>query len=185
MANDFTSSSLGPITLWADLGMRALDMTLSSTQNIGEGVDRLTRAAAAAEANGDASFASVAANEAVPGGQPVLALAARVQRASFDMMLNGWLQWMSTLGTVASLAVGRDFVAHQRPVLDALRKRLQQPWPAGAAARAQPAPSSPGNGGAGERRAASAPVEHAAASTGPRGRRGGGRAKRKARNSAA
>jgi hypothetical protein len=184
MANDFTSSSLAPLTLWTDLGMRALDMTLSSTQNIGEGVDRLARAAASVEADGDSAATSGGSDGAASAASPVLALA-KVQRTSFDMMMNGWLQWMSTLGTVASLAVGREFVARQQPVLDALRKRLQQPWPVAAADHSQADPSGHRNGSPGRSEAASARVEHAFASTSAKAGRAGGRAKRKARSSAA
>jgi hypothetical protein len=47
MANQPDSPKLfNPFALWADLGMRATDAAVSSTQNMTEGTDRVTRAGA-------------------------------------------------------------------------------------------------------------------------------------------
>ena len=38
-----TPNLFNPMMLWTDMGRRALEMTLSSSQNIGDGIDRLSR----------------------------------------------------------------------------------------------------------------------------------------------
>ena len=35
-----TPNLFNPMMLWTDMGRRALEMTLSSSQNIGDGIDR-------------------------------------------------------------------------------------------------------------------------------------------------
>jgi hypothetical protein len=111
MAYELNASNLlNPIVVWSDLGLRALDMTVSSTQNISERVDRLTRAGAGvelAEVTAPSSAVPVAPAFATPSGT---ALSADLQRSPLDLMMQGWMQgwlhWMSTLGTFASLATG-------------------------------------------------------------------------------
>jgi hypothetical protein len=87
--------------LWTDMGMRALEMTLSSSQNIGDGIDRLSRAGASPEA----SEAAVPHRHNQPGAPARLACISRpepllqMQRTTFDLMTQGWQQWMNTFGT--------------------------------------------------------------------------------------
>lgn len=69
-----------PFLPWVEQGLRALDQTVTTTQNTGEAVDRVVRAEA--EAIGPATA---------------------VQRNIFELMTEAWVQWMSWLGTMARL----------------------------------------------------------------------------------
>ncbi|MCM2252941.1 MAG: hypothetical protein NDJ19_11330 [Ramlibacter sp.] len=91
-----------PIAYWTDLGLRGLEMTLSSAQSIGEGVERLTRAGASAAASEQVE--SPAAGAAHPAGS-AFELAAQLQRTTFELMERVWQQWMSAFGTLSSLGV--------------------------------------------------------------------------------
>lgn len=91
-----------PIAYWTDLGLRGLEMTLSSAQSIGEGVERLTRAGASAAASEQVeSPAASAAHPAVSAFE----LATQLQRTTFDLMERVWQQWMSAFGTLTALGV--------------------------------------------------------------------------------
>ncbi len=100
------SNLLNPFALWTDMGLRALDLTVSSTQNLGEGVDRFTRAGASAEATGRGLF-NLAAPAPESGPTSSLLLGAQVQRSMLELMSQGWIQWMATLGNLVSLGAGR------------------------------------------------------------------------------
>ena len=99
--NLIRSISLNPMVFWADLGLRALDMTLSSSHSYRDGVDRLTRAAASNRAVIDGTAWSVV-SPSPPVGEN-----SSVKHSSPGLVMQGWLQWLSTLGTVASLGAGR------------------------------------------------------------------------------
>jgi len=138
-----------PAVLWTDLGLRALDMTLSSSHNICDGVDRLTRAAAVDRAiiKGAARSSAEPADSA--GAAAPLGMAAAtaiLSRSGFDLLTQGWLQWMTTFGTVlCSAPAGPDRdapipwaggrgqqAAADKPVMRvdseiSLRKRRRQP----------------------------------------------------------
>lgn len=131
MSKDLDPPNLfNPMMLWTDLSMRALEMTLSSTQNISDGVDRLARAGASPEASeiltsSSRATADEAATVATPPG---LAFAAQMQRTTFDLLTQGWQNWMNTLGALISLGAGRSFgetVARQNPLLNAMRESMQ------------------------------------------------------------
>ena len=94
---------------WADFSLRALEMTLSSTQDIGERMERFTRAGASEEATETAVHAPAAMSRSPAAAASRVALASDLQRSNFDLMAQGWVQWMSMLGSLASLAAGLAF----------------------------------------------------------------------------
>jgi hypothetical protein len=124
-----TPNLFNPMMLWTDMGMRALEMTLSSSQNISEGIDRLSRAGASPEA----SEAVVAPIDTI-GQEPAPTLPAfpdlnlfwQMQRTTIELMTQGWQQWMYALGTLAPLGAGRAFAetARLNPMLNAMQEVL-------------------------------------------------------------
>jgi hypothetical protein len=160
MAYELNASNLlNPMVVWSDLGLRALDMTVSSSQNISESVDRLTRAGASVEpvpAVASTSMVSRQSEFAIPSG---VALSADLQRSALDLMMQGWMQgwqqWMSALGTLASIAAG--------PGPSRSSKRQSDPL--------------------GATHAEGASLEHAFATSEPKRRRSASRAKAKSRRS--
>jgi hypothetical protein len=130
MVKDIETPNLfNPMMLWTDMGMRALEMTLSSSQNIGDGIDRLSRAGASPEAS-EAAVSSIdtISQEPPPAlhAFPDLNLFWQMQRSTFDLMTQGWQQWMNTFGTLTSLGAGRSFAetARQNPMLNAMQEML-------------------------------------------------------------
>jgi hypothetical protein len=101
---------------WADFSMRALEMTLSSTQDIGERMERLTRAGASEEATEAVTsvLSPVAASRSPAAAASRVALASDLQRSTFDLMAQGWVQWMSMLGSLASVAASLAFPGGSR-----------------------------------------------------------------------
>ena len=184
MANDFNASDFFNPMIWTDLGLRALDMTVSSTQNVSERVDRLTRAGL--EPAEDAAATSTdLASETVSVTSNGVALAADLQRATFDMLTQAWVQWISTLGRLASL--GTDLASGQGAKagdvqLDAMRMFLLPP-PGTAAAQSKAGSTSRRQGGRHRVADASRSMEHAVASAEPKRRRGASKPKAKARRS--
>jgi hypothetical protein len=186
MAYELNASNLlNPMMVWTDLGLRALDMTVSSTQNITESVDRLTRADASVEPVEDVASSSRVSRRSDFAIPSAVALSTDLQRATFDMMMQVWLQWMSTIGTFASTAasLGQSrSPKHQIDPLEAIRKSLL-PF-MGADLAATPARTASSSRQRSGRHDAHAEVEHAFASSEPKRRRStGGRAKSKARRS--
>ena len=192
MATNFNSPNpFNPLMLWADMGMRVLEMTLSSSQTLGDRLDQLTRAGASAEVQEIAKGAS-------PGGRDRsgfasssgLALAAQMQRAGLELMTQAWQQWVSALGTLTALGVGRPLTetVRQTQLLSARPPfATRSTDQAGALAAARGSSFSAQGGQSRERR--SEEMEHAFAKAGPkrRGSGGGGggggrRAKPKARS---
>jgi hypothetical protein len=94
---------------WADFSMRALEMTLSSSQDIGERMERLARAGASEEATEAVVHATAAPSRSPAEAASRVALASDLQRSTFDLMSQGWVQWMSMLGSFASMAAGLMF----------------------------------------------------------------------------
>lgn len=187
MASNFDPSTLmNPVALWTDLGLRAIEMAVSSTQSISEGVDRFARAGASVEAAEDAASSSAVSRRTAAATSSGVALAADLQRSTFDLLTRGWLQWMSALGSVASLAAsiapGGRWMRQSVP-LEAMRKAL---LPAGWADRAgtQPQPGSASRQHEGQRRevhAESGAMEHALASAESKRRRSSGTGRTKAK----
>lgn len=182
------SRLLNPMLLWTDVGLRALEMTVNSTQNVSEGVDRIARASASVQASEaaapDASVAQWAAST-VPSAT---ALATDLQRSALDMVLRGWVQFMGTLGSLASMGAdmaGKGFARGNAP-LQAMRSSLMLPASFGAAAT-QGGQSGNRTRRQGETRRESevehGAMEHALAATEPKRRRStaGSRPKAKAK----
>jgi hypothetical protein len=96
------SALLNPMT-WTDAGLRALEMAVSSTQNISEEVDRLARAGADAELVDVAASGTAAAVQPASRGSSWAAMAADLQRSSFEVMTQNWLQSVSAINNFLSL----------------------------------------------------------------------------------
>jgi hypothetical protein len=129
MANDRSDPNLfNPLLAWADLSMRAAEMTLASSQNIGDAVDRMTRAGASAEP-AEIATPSFAAPDTRRTALPAnLGPIGNLHRTLFDFATEAWVRWMSALGTVASLPAGVGLatkVAKQRNPLEAVRTSLR------------------------------------------------------------
>ncbi len=166
---------LNPFMLWADMGLRALDLTVASSQNLSEGVDRFTRASAST--GGTEAALSFAAPVREPGSRSTMLLGSQVQRSMLDLMTQGWLQWMAALGSFVSLAAGRTLSNETRRNLpaDLTSGELTSGRAATAHTRAQSeTPSDQQHGRRAEAHAPREPMEHAVAASDSRRRRTGG-----------
>jgi hypothetical protein len=192
MATDLNRPNLfTPIMLWTDMGMRALEMTLSSSQNIGEGIDRLARASgnAGPDVVENAAEAVPRLQEQTGQNSPALPLtsglqlAMQMQRATLDLMTQGWQQWMNTLGTLASMGSGRGFGESdpgQNPWMNVMREGMRWGGLEQSGATEQSGSSARQQGG----RARSADwVEHAAARAEPQRRSRAAKPKARTRSS--
>jgi len=186
MAKDIETPNLfNPMMLWTDLGMRALEMTLSSSQNIGDGIDRLSRAGASPEAT-----EAVVAPIATISQEPAPALPSfldpnfflQMQRTTWDLMTQGWQQWMNTFGTLASLGAGHSFAetARQNPMLNAMQEMLLRSTDETAATRAR-SNVSPRSVVGMKRERHAGEIEHPSGAAEAKRRSRSGRAKPKAR----
>jgi hypothetical protein len=192
MANDLNQSLFfNPMALWTDLGMRALDTTVSTTQEISDRVDRVTRAAANAQVPEPAVSISAVSDRSASAVSSGLEMAANLQRSTFDLMTRGWLQWISALGNLASLAVdlgpGRSS-SRRNLALDATRAALLPfgglPFGGAESLGAQAESKSSSHRQSGRREAREiGSMEHAHAAAEPKRRRTTARAKPKARRS--
>ncbi|MDQ6880706.1 MAG: hypothetical protein M3150_01250 [Pseudomonadota bacterium] len=112
MPTDPTRPDLvNPLQLWTDLGLRALESTVTTTQKMGDTLDRMARAKASADLTDTAQPSEPPATSAPDSaaGSPTgstIALVGQIHRSAFDAMQQGWLQWMSTLGNLASVSAG-------------------------------------------------------------------------------
>jgi len=183
MAKDIETPNLfNPMMLWTDMGMRALEMTLSSSQNISEGIDRLSRAGASPET----SEAVVAPAQEPAPAWPALPdpnLFWQMQRSTIELISQGWQQWMNTLGTLASFGAGRSFAetARQNPMLNAMQEMLLRTTDETAVSRARPDASSR-PAAARQREGHADPIEHASGAAEAKPRSRAVRAKPKARS---
>jgi hypothetical protein len=134
MTNEPDANNLfNPFMLWTDLGMRAAEAAVASTQNMTEGADRLTRAAASAEADADDEGPGDNANtwaSASLGGM------ADMQRMMWEMTTRNWMHWMSMAGNLMSAGAGVGLartIAHQpnplKVVHDNVEHALASPEP--------------------------------------------------------
>jgi hypothetical protein len=129
MAYDRSTSTLfNPLLAWADFGMRAAEMTLASSQNLGEAVDRITRAGAGVDVP-QANPVSGATPETRRAALPAtLGQLGDLQRTLFELAAQGWVRWMSALGTLASVPAGVGLartVARRDNPLEAVRTSLR------------------------------------------------------------
>lgn len=75
---------LNPLLLpWTDFGLRALESIVSSSQTMGEQVDRAARA--------------TASEPAADGGAATLLALSRLQWMAFEWMTQSWQQWFNTM----------------------------------------------------------------------------------------
>lgn len=130
MANDdrSTSNLFNPLLAWADLGMRAAEMTLASSQNIGDAVDRLARAGASVESAEIGANSSAGPQSGRAAWPATLGQVGNLQRTLLELATQGWVRWMSALGTVASLPAGVGLartVANRSNPLQAIRTSLR------------------------------------------------------------
>lgn len=187
MAMNYDASTLlNPMLLWTDLGLRALEMTVNSTQNATEGVERMARAGASVEASEARAAKDTVTQWAstVPSGT---ALATDLQRSALDMALRGWVQLMSTIGSFVSM--GADLAAkgfaRQNVPLEAMRNSLMLPAGFGYPASQDRLATRTRRQGESRREthADSENMEHAFASAEPKRRRSsaGGRSKAKSK----
>jgi hypothetical protein len=186
MATNLNSPNLfNPLMLWADMGMRALEMTLSSSQNLSDRVDRLTRAGANVDVQEVAKVPSGDGRDRSGfASSSGLALAAQMQRAGLELMTQAWQQWMSALGTLTALGVGRPLAetVRQNPLLTARPEFASRSTDRVGAMPAARGSSSSGQGSQSRDRR-SEEMEHAFAKAGPKRRgRTAGRAKTKGRS---
>ncbi|HSV45493.1 MAG TPA: hypothetical protein VLJ58_06850 [Ramlibacter sp.] len=104
MANDeFRPDMFNPLLLWTDLGLRAIDMTVTSFQNMSETADRLTRgvgdhAGAGDEASASAIVVDTKNAAALPAG---IAGFESLQRSIFELASQAWVFWLSSFGAMA------------------------------------------------------------------------------------
>lgn len=189
MPNDLNPPNLfNPMMLWTDLSMRALEMTLSSTQNISEGLDRLTRAGASPEPNEAGTSGAASARDAASTTGSGVALMAQMQRTTFDLMTQAWRQWMNTFSMLATMGGSGGFgetFARQAPLLKAMQDGVQTvSAAAGRAVTAQESSvrSERPQGGGRQRERQAHDMEHAFGAAETKRRSRGGRAKPKARS---
>jgi hypothetical protein len=114
-----TSNLFNPLLVWADLGLRAAEMTVASSQTITETFDRIARAGAGADAPGRSATSDAARQpEPEPKREPPQAALGQIgnlQRSMLELMTQGWLRWMSALGAFASVPVGVGLARTVKP----------------------------------------------------------------------
>jgi len=114
-----TPNLFNPMMLWTDMGRRALEMTVSSSQNIGD------------------SNRETNSQEPPPSLPefPDLNLFLQMQRATIELMTQGWQQWMNAIGMfglrqgwASMLQSGGAFAetARQNPMLNAMQEVLRR-----------------------------------------------------------
>jgi hypothetical protein len=102
-----------PMILMADLGLRALDMTMSSSHRLCDGVDQLTRAAASqpARQRSGPSFAGVGDIAALTSSSVASSANTALKAHNLDVMTQAWLHWFAAMGAVTSLGARRGLRA--------------------------------------------------------------------------
>lgn len=105
-ADSDSPNLFNPFMVWADLGMRAAEMAVASTQNIAEGADRVTRAVAGTEAEEIVETAPSPDAHASAWSTNPLGGFADMQRLAWDLMAQNWTRWLSTAGNLMSASAG-------------------------------------------------------------------------------
>ena len=96
MAETVPNPMLNPLLLpWTDFGLRALESIVSSSQSMGDQVDRAARATAAEPATGSSAAT-------------LLALS-RMQWAAFEWMTQSWQQWFNAMAAFNPLQEQQQF----------------------------------------------------------------------------
>jgi len=135
MANERSNLNLfNPLLAWADVGLRAAEMTVASSQNINDAFDRVARAGAGADIELEDGSAGRPAASATSRATSRAAFPAALgqlgdwQRTMFEWSAQAWVNWMSALGSLASLPAGvrlASTVARQDNPLEAVRSSLR------------------------------------------------------------
>lgn len=96
MAETVPNPMLNPLLLpWTDFGLRALESIVSSSQTMGEQVDRAARA--------------TAAEPATDSGAATLLALSRLQWAAFEWMTQSWQQWFNAMAAFNPLQEHQQF----------------------------------------------------------------------------
>lgn len=106
---------LNPFMLWTDWGMRAAEAAMASTQNMAEGADRLTRAAASAEVEDAPSSNRAPSDTWATAG---LGGMVDMQRVMWELTTRSWTEWMTMTGNLMSAGTGVGLargIATQQP----------------------------------------------------------------------
>lgn len=155
MASNFLSNvPFNPLMLpWTDLGLRTLEAMVSTSQQMSEQVDRMTRATA-----GEATEELVEEVEETtqPLAASTLAAMGQMQAAGFQWAMQAWQQWFNAFASFNPMRLAQPDDA--QPVQPSLFNAILSPM-----ATAQP-PVVPRTRAA----AAAAGLEHAAAASGKR-----------------
>jgi hypothetical protein len=117
-----------PILAWFDWGLRAAEISVASSQNINDAVDRITRAGASVESDETGATRFVAWDAPVARVPATLGRVGDFHRRVFDLTTETWVRWMSALGPVASLPAGVGLartVARRDNPLEAVRTSLR------------------------------------------------------------
>jgi hypothetical protein len=117
-----------PFLAWADLGLRAAEMTMASSQNIGDAVDRITRAGAGVQPEEIIARPSAPPQPDRPALPAALGDVTSLQRTMFELFTESWVRWMSAWGTLAALPAGVGLartVAKRGNPLEAVRSSLR------------------------------------------------------------
>jgi hypothetical protein len=88
-----------PILAWFDWGLRAAEISVASSQNINDAVDRITRAGASVESDETGATRFVAWDAPVARVPATLGRVGDFHRRVFDLTTETWVRWMSALGT--------------------------------------------------------------------------------------
>lgn len=141
MARTSTPSSLfNPLMLpWTDLGLRALDTWMASSQDAGDRVDRAARATAAESAQTLTDEASQATS---PFTGAALASFSQMQLAGWQWMAQAWQQWFNAMAAFSPLRMPQQDTAAvdaqaKATLLNALPGPMVPIAPARPAARAR------------------------------------------------
>jgi hypothetical protein len=122
------SKLFNPFLAWADLGLRAAEMTLASSQNIGDAVDRITRAGAGVQPEEIIAQPSAPPRPRRAAPPAAFADVTSLQRTMFELFTENWVRWMSAWGTLAALPAGVGLartVAKRGNPLEAVRSSLR------------------------------------------------------------
>ncbi|HKB52701.1 MAG TPA: hypothetical protein VKD22_01800 [Ramlibacter sp.] len=112
-ATDTPAAPQTPVAPWVNIALRALDTSVSTSQNLMEGVDRLARAGAGSEiaAQGQPPLTPALWSGPKAALACGMALATAIQRSTISLFTEGWRQWMNAIGAMTAVAVRRESAA--------------------------------------------------------------------------
>jgi hypothetical protein len=132
--NTASAPMFNPLMLpWTDLGLRALDTWMASSQNVGEQVDRAARKTAAESAE---TLTEETSHATEPFTAAALASFSQMQLAGWQWMAQAWQQWFNTVAAFNPLRLQQDSAAVDRQAKATLLNALPGPIVPVAPARA-------------------------------------------------